>query len=82
MSLKMFGVFDNNKPATSEAFPQLKGKGWESHLFGTFKDAEAYAKEWLGNYWSKTTILRVNVPYEYNSHGDTIEIREVPVGKK
>lgn len=75
----MFGVFDNGKPASTVGFSHLKGEGWDNHIFGTLKDAEEYAKEWLGNYYSKTIIFHPNTPYEYNSHGDTIEIRTIPV---
>ena len=79
MSFTMYGVFDNNKPANSTAFPQLKGKGWKSHLFGTFKDAEEYAKEWLGDYYPGKDVLVLGLPYNYSGYGDLIEIREVPV---
>lgn len=79
VSKMMYGVFDNDKPASSVGFPHLKGKGWENHIFGTMKEAEAYAKEWLGDYYSRTIIFYPNVPYEYSSHGDMIEIRTIPV---
>lgn len=73
--LMRYGVFDNNKPASKQGFPQLKGKGWENHIFGTFEAAVEYANEWLGAYGG--VELQLDTPYYY-SYSDNIVIRLVP----
>ncbi len=73
----MFGVFDNNKPASVEGFPQLtKGNGWDTHLFPTFAEAVQYAKDWLGQ-WDTLPDGWDGKPYNYSGYGDKIEVREV-----
>lgn len=69
----MFGVYDNNKPASEEGVPSLKYKGWKTHRFETFEEAKAYVNEWLGMYKAP---IKVNVPYDYSGYGDFIVIKE------
>lgn len=80
----MYGVFDNNKAASSVGFPHLKDDCWKNHIFGTLKDAQTYAREWLGLYAEGDADygldqLVVGIPYQYNSQGDMIEIREIRI---
>ncbi|MEK7499292.1 MAG: hypothetical protein AAB649_01660 [Patescibacteria group bacterium] len=72
-----FGVFNNDKPASREGFPELKGEGWDTHLFGTFEEASDYAREWLGSRAGEGRLFKLWVPIYYNGYGDTIVIREI-----
>lgn len=74
----MFGVFENDKPASSVGFPYLKGKGWNNHLFKTLKEANEYCLEWLGSYASCVpNVLEINTEYHYAGSEDFIIIKEV-----
>ena len=75
----MYGVFDNGKPASKVGFPELKGKGWENHLFQSLSQAQNYAREWMGEYAPVDAIysLPVGRIYDYSGYGDMIEIRIV-----
>jgi hypothetical protein len=72
----MFAVLDNNKPASEEGFPKLKGHGWVTHKFVTLLGAQEYANHWLGQ-WAPGRRLELNEVYDYNGYGDLIVIVEV-----
>jgi hypothetical protein len=71
-----YGVFDNDKPASSKGFPNLKGEGWATHLFTTYEEALGYAHDWLGE-WGDGIALSLGKKVDYSGYGDTIEIREI-----
>ena len=65
-------VFDNDKPAVIKG-----GKDWNDNFFRDFVDALKYAKSWLGEYDTLPDDYQ-GEPYDYNGHGDIIEIRFSP----
>lgn len=71
----MYGVFENGKPASEEGYPNLKGMGWDTHLFPTFVEACAYARMWLGEYNGVVGDFYPDTVYGYSGYGDNIEIR-------
>lgn len=72
-----YAVFDNKKPASSYAFPELKSSGWSTHIFDTFDEANDYLNRWLGLYENGIINLEPNIPFDYNGYGDIVEIKEV-----
>jgi hypothetical protein len=80
-----YGVFDNNRAASTKGFPFLKGKCWNNHLFDTFEEALKYARMWLGPQWggspdgTEGIVLKLNESYDYDGYGAEIVIREVEV---
>lgn len=73
-----FCVFDNNKPASTVEFPQIrKCEGWDNHEFDSFPKAVAYAFSWLGTIATTEPEDFLNGGFDYSGHGDIIEIREV-----
>lgn len=71
----MFNVYDNNKPASSAGFPNLKYSDWARNSFASFQEALSYAKNWLGQ-WDNLPDGWDGSPHDYSSYGDTIEIRK------
>jgi hypothetical protein len=71
----MYGVFDNDNPASSANLKYLSNKCWQTHLFDTFEEAKTYANKWLGDFAGGELIL--NVPIDYSGFGDKIEIKEI-----
>lgn len=72
--MKMFCVYDNDKPASVEGYPYMHSS-WKNHRFETFEEAQKYARNWLG----ELEILCPNEPnsrVDYSGYGDMIEIRE------
>lgn len=69
----MFSLYDNGKPASAVGYPELEGKGWKSHCFDTYEEADEYVRKWLGQLYIQ---LEPNRPVDYSGYGDLIEIRE------
>jgi len=73
MQIKMFKVLDSGRLAR---YPECHvSPTWVSCEFKTFQEAFAYAKDWLGSFYSLPSNWDGSV-YNYNGYGDTIEIRE------
>jgi len=72
----MFRVFDDGQPA--DCFHCKVDASWKKSSFETFKEAEAYALNWLGVYGPGPGVLKPNVPYDYSccELPCMIEIRE------
>jgi hypothetical protein len=45
----MYCVYQTNKPANSDHFPELKKYGWNNCVFEELKDAIKYAQNWCGD---------------------------------
>lgn len=71
-----FQVFDNNRPADCRHC--AVGKDWNKSCYPTFKEAYAYAEQWLGDTY-KLPDNWDGSPFNYSGYGDTIEIRKVSV---
>ena len=72
-----YALFDNDKPASEEGFPELRGCGWETHIFDTLHEAQMYANNWLG-YPGHVYVLRVGLKYDYSGYGDMLLLKEIP----
>lgn len=69
-------MFDNNRPADSSGYPDIKSLWWSTSTFLTFEEALEYAEQ-----WAPTDVIPTGwngQPIDYSGHGDTLEIREVP----
>jgi len=70
----MYFVYDNDRLADCS---EIKvDKSWIHPVCVTFKDAQMYAKKWLGAY-DMMVPTTPNTIVQYSGYGDTIEIREV-----
>lgn len=67
-------VLDNGRPASVEGFPGLVG--WKQHRFETYAEALGHAIMWLGDDTIPLPLDWDGAPFDYNSHGDMIQIRE------
>lgn len=73
---KRYAVFDNNKPASKIGFPLLLSDCWNSNEFETFAEALVYAKNWVDGFGDTLPPdFAPDTKYDYDGHGDTIEIR-------
>lgn len=69
-----YEVYDNGKLA---GFPYSNvSKDWVQPLFSTFEEAQAYTKNWLGEYCSLCPTEPNRTVY-YSGEGDFIEIRKI-----
>lgn len=76
---KKYQVLDNGKPADHSSYPRIH-PSWNCSKFDSYDEALAYVSRWLGNIDIEAVRnfpLELNKPYDFNGHGDTIEIREV-----
>lgn len=81
-SPSMYGVFEitskGEKPCSTVGYPELKGKGWDNHVFPTFEQAKEYVREWLDVYYSEPDGgLVLDEPWNYSGYGDKIVIRRL-----
>jgi len=72
-----YALFDNDKPASREGFPDLKSECWKTHIFDTEHEAQMYANNWLG-YPGPHYTLRVGLKYDYSGYGDMLLLKEIP----
>ena len=68
--MKKFGVFLNGEPLSTRHAPF-------ANEFDDLDTALDYATGWCSGYGLQKEALQLNIPYDYNGYGDTIEVREI-----
>lgn len=77
----MYIILDCGLPANEHGYPRVKGLGWTSTSFSTWRKAVEYARQWLGEWNSLPNNLENKekryFKYNYSGYGDCIEIKEI-----
>lgn len=65
-----YQVLASGKPA------EIHEPFFTNSIYDTFEEAKQYAKNFFGEWFPPDeTKIKLNIPFEYNGYGDTIEIR-------
>ena len=74
----MYEVYECEKPACTEGFPDLTMEDWANNRFETLEEANNYVRDWLGNYKEGLDHeLEVDEPYYYGGSTDYVVIHYV-----
>ena len=74
----MYEIFECEKPACIEGFPNLTKECWDSNKFKTLEEAQEYVRAWLGQYADAHDVeLVVDEPFYFGGENDYVVIHYV-----